>query len=190
MRAAIASLALLLPVTAACGPRPAAPSTSNPEPAAPAAATAPATDPGASEPATPSEPAAPSLQASTPTLEQIDARNAAATLGKPGSTTREVWGVDGDTYTTSRWPDKGIVLITNSAGDAHSIVCKAPCTWTTAKGVAVGTAATVVEQVYGAQINREESNAELLMVGDMYGGTYFTIDAGKVTEIFHGTNAE
>ncbi|MFO0635915.1 MAG: hypothetical protein U0168_24000 [Nannocystaceae bacterium] len=178
-------------MTASCGPRPAATSTSTPEPAATAAPAAEPAPAAATPDAAPSDAAAtPTLQPSSPTLEQFDARNATATLGKPGSRKSEVWGVDGDTYTTSQWPARGIVLITNSAGVAHSIVCKAPCSWTTAEGVAIGTSAAVVEQVYGTRINREESTAELLMVGDMYGGTYFTIADGKVTEIFHGTNAE
>lgn len=121
-------------------------------------------------------------------LDDLDAEGAVRLLGKPAGKSSEEWAVDGVTYTTWKWA--GVDLITNPDGVAHSVTCEAPCALRTKLGIGLGSTADEVRKAYGKQINRRESNAEHLRVGDIYGGIFFDLKAGKVVRIFIGTNAE
>jgi hypothetical protein len=123
-------------------------------------------------------------------LDALDADQASARLGKPASKKTETWAADGGKYTTWTWPDKGIVLITSSDGAPHAVTCENTCTFATAEGIALGATADAVKKAYGKKINRKESSATDLIVGDAYGGTFFHLEGGKVVRIFVGDAAE
>ena len=123
-------------------------------------------------------------------LDEIDADTAIGLLGNPARKTSEEWAADGAVYTTWVWPTHGVVLITGPARSVHSVTCDGACTLKTTLGIAIGSTADDVKQAYGKQINKRESSATDIVVGDAYGGTFFAIEAGKVVRIFVGTAAE
>ena len=123
-------------------------------------------------------------------LDELDADGAIGLLGKPARKTSEEWAMDGQVYTTWTWPSHGVVLITGAARSAFSVTCEAPCALKTKAGIGLGSTVEEVKKAYGKQINKRESSATDLVIGDAYGGTFFAIDGGKVVRIFIGTAAE
>jgi hypothetical protein len=123
-------------------------------------------------------------------LDALDADQALARLGKPASKKTEKWEVDGGMYTTWTWPDKGVELITSADGVAHAVTCEKTCTFATAKGIALGATAAAVKKAYGKAVNKGESSKKTIIVGDVYGGLFFDIEADKVVRIFSGSAAE
>lgn len=123
-------------------------------------------------------------------LDDLDADGAIGVLGKPARKTSEEWAMDGQVYTTWTWPNHGVVLITGAARSVFSVTCEAPCALKTKAGIGIGSTVDEVKKAYGKQINKRESSATDLVIGDAYGGTFFAIDGGKVVRIFIGTAAE
>lgn len=123
-------------------------------------------------------------------LDDLDADGAIGLLGKPARKTSEEWAMDGQVYTTWTWPSHGVVLITGAARSVFSVTCEAPCALKTKTGIGIGSTVDEVKKAYGKQINKRESSATDLVIGDAYGGTFFAIDGGKVARIFIGTAAE
>jgi hypothetical protein len=123
-------------------------------------------------------------------LDDLDADGAMGLLGKPARKTSEEWAMDGQVYTTWTWPSHGVVLITGAMRSVFSVTCEGSCALKTKAGIGIGSTVDEVKTAYGKQINKRESSATDLVIGDAYGGTFFAIDGGKVVRIFIGTAAE
>lgn len=123
-------------------------------------------------------------------LDDLDADGAMGLLGKPARKTSEEWAMDGQVYTTWTWPSHGVVLITGAVRSVFSVTCEGACALKTKAGIGIGSTVDDVKKAYGKQINKRESSATDLVIGDAYGGTFFAIDGGKVVRIFIGTAAE
>lgn len=127
-----------------------------------------------------------------------------AALGPPASKTEPVeYGATGETISDWAWPDRGVTLSmmldAGAAGGARieSMTIKAPATLTTSRGVGIGTSRAEVERIYGAYVGigrqpdePDTTSPEQLIIGSLYGGTFFMFSDGKVSEIFVGAAAE
>ena len=106
----------------------------------------------------------------------------------------------GETVSTWAWPAQGLevrVSITADATMVTAITITAPSKLTTSRGVGIGTPRATVESTYAAYrtIGREAgepdpSNEDRIVIGSVYGGTFFTFKDGKVSDIFVGAGAE
>lgn len=64
-----------------------------------------------------------------------------------------------------------------------------PCGFETSRAVKVGDSAAAVRAAYGGLLS-EESTATSLIVGSIYDGVIFSLEGGRVREIFVGAAAE
>jgi hypothetical protein len=126
-----------------------------------------------------------------------------AKLGAPASKTPPVEeGATGAIVSTWTWPALGLALHMTGATAADaptvgSITLSAPSRLTTSRGIGIGAGRAEVERIYAASLakGREPGEADpstpaQLIIGSIYGGTFFHFENGKVTEIFVGAGAE
>ena len=119
-------------------------------------------------------------------------------LDKPDSKSTPVeWGADALMHEDWTWTGKGLVLNMSSEKDnpsatrsVFSVTAGAPCRFTTAAGIGIGSTYDEILAAYPRDINKEESNREQVTVGSVYGGIIFTLRDNKVFRIFLGAAAE
>lgn len=127
-----------------------------------------------------------------------------ARLGPPDHKSEpEELGATGEIVSDWRWPAHGAVLSmaldASAAGGARvsAMIISAPSTLTTSRGVGIGTTRADVERIYQEYLGKgrepeepDTTSAEQLIIGSVYGGTFFEFADGKVTKIFVGAGAE
>lgn len=105
----------------------------------------------------------------------------------------------GETISMWRWTT-GVTLAmagTPPALTVSSITIAPPSKLTTSRGVGIGTTRAEVERIYKASLGTgrqpgepDTTSPESLVIGSVYGGTFFSFTDGKVTQIFVGAGAE
>jgi len=115
-------------------------------------------------------------------------------LGQPDSKTKELeWGADGLMHQEWVYKAKGITL--NMSRDEKvqqifAITVTAPSDLKTARGIGIGSGHMDVMKAYEKDIDKEESNDNVVVVGSIYGGIIFSLKGHKVESIFAGAAAE
>ncbi|MEZ4398405.1 MAG: hypothetical protein R3B06_00195 [Kofleriaceae bacterium] len=109
-------------------------------------------------------------------------------------------GASGEMLSTWTWPAAGVSLDMAMTGDqaaVHSISITPPSKLTTSRGVGIGTSRAEVERIYAEHLGRgrepdepDTTSPEQLIIGSIYGGTFFGFHDGKVDSIFVGAGAE
>lgn len=125
-----------------------------------------------------------------------------AAFGAPASKGEVVeWEATGDRTATWTW-NEGLKLEMAEAADGapptvHSMHMEAPSKRTTSRGVGIGTPYAEVDRTYtpfrgkGGQDGEPEVwGPESIIVGSVYGGTFFTFEGGVVARVFVGAGAE
>ena len=133
----------------------------------------------------------------------LDAARIHELLGPPDAKGEMVeMGATGEFEADWTWPAKGLVLrmaapTATDAPHVSAITIRAPSDLRTSRGVGVGSARADVEATYAAYLGKgrepdepDTTSPTQLIVGSIYGGTFFTFAGGKVTEIFVGAGAE
>jgi hypothetical protein len=157
---------------------------------------------GAADPVTPASMVDPTNES----LGGIQLGDAAAkvveVLGEPGEKGELVeWAATGERVAEWTWEAQGINLGMAEVNDAllvHSMLIRAPSTLTTSRGIGIGATFEQVDAAYKAfrTQGREEGEPEQwdlengITVGSVYGGTMFSFENGKVSQIFVGAAAE
>ncbi len=124
-----------------------------------------------------------------------------AILGEPATRSpAEEMGATGELISTWSWPDQGVTLamaMTGERGEVSSMTFSAPCKFTTSRGVGLGMTRPEVEKIYAEFIGKgrdegepDPSSETQLVIGSIYGGTFYEFDGGKVVQIFVGAGAE
>jgi len=121
----------------------------------------------------------------------------AKVLGKPDSKGEQVlWEAIGEWVEEGRYPEQGVTLAMCSkkkegAKTVLNISAEAPCKLATSRGIKIGSSEADVAKAYAKERSKEESVAgQLFVAGSVYGGVIFTIEKGKVVQIFIGAAAE
>lgn len=175
------SLGLLLSI-AGCGGKSAAPTTGTSAPAGPLGDPASETIGGISLGATPA------------VVEKL--LGAPATKSPP-----QEMGATGEFVSDWHWATGETLSMAAGTADGAptvgSITIEAPSKLTTSRGVGLGSTRAEVEKVYQAFLGKgrqegepDTTSAESLIVGSVYGGTFFSFEGGKVSRIFVGAGAE
>lgn len=107
----------------------------------------------------------------------------------------EYWGAIGTYVQNWEYPSLGINLEMESesqGGDkiVRSITIVQPCKFTTSQGISIGSDTKTVKEKYLKLIDASNSDANIIVVGSIYGGTIFTLKDGAVSKIFIGAAAE
>lgn len=118
-------------------------------------------------------------------------------LGQPDSAGEEYESqIDGCFVQDLYYLSEGIIL-EMAAGEkkkekqVSSIFIESPCTLKTEKGIGIGSKEEEVLAKYEGFINKKYSNKGInVMLGNIYGGTFFNIEEGTVVSIFVGAGAE
>ena len=122
-------------------------------------------------------------------------------LGAPATKgTLQEMAATGDVVADWKWTT-GVTLTMAEGVDhvltVHAITLEAPSKLTTSRGVGIGASRAEVETIYkqflgvGRQDGEPDTTSpEQLIIGSVYGGTFFQFTAGKVTRIFVGAGAE
>jgi hypothetical protein len=166
-----------------------------------AACSGPSTPPVSDPP--PSAPPAPAESESIGGIALGDpAAEVEAAFGAPASKGEVVeWEATGDRTATWTWSE-GLKLEMAETTDGappivHSMHMEAPSKRTTSRGVGIGTPYAEVDRIYAPfrGQGREEGEPEVwgpesIIVGSVYGGTFFTFEGGAVSSVFVGAGAE
>lgn len=111
-------------------------------------------------------------------------------------------GATGDMIAEWKWEKQGLSITVQKLPDgliARGISITAPSTAKTSRGIGIGSTWAEVDAVYspfkGQGLNPDEGEPvtwgpEQIIVGSVYGGTFFSFEDGKVTSIFVGAGAE
>jgi hypothetical protein len=170
----------------------------------------PTTLPVELEPASSPAPAAEHAELADPTSENIGgvglgdpAASVEAAFGPPTERSEvEEWGATGDRVSTWTWAGKGLEINMTEHAEGFvvlSIFVSAPCTATTSRGIGIGASWEDVDATYrefrGQGLNEDEEeepqwDRDEIIVGSIYGGTFFDFEGGKVSSIFVGAGAE
>ncbi len=117
-------------------------------------------------------------------------------LGIPEYKGEEAFWEGTATY-VQRWEYRGLGLALEMEAykqgeekKVFHIEVTSPSAFTTSKGVAIDSTKEEVLESYAGEINEEESESGVIVVGSIYGGTCFFIKDGKVSKIFIGELAE
>ena len=125
-----------------------------------------------------------------------DAAEVTRLFGEPESTTGPVVNEGVGTVNWMwKYPGKGLEIEIgaedkNAPKRVSAIVIGPGSTLKTRFGIGVGSPVADVEKAYGPCLSREESSAETLVAGTLYGGVIFSIENGQVRTIFVGAGAE
>ena len=114
----------------------------------------------------------------------------------PIESPRQVWGSDGRVHQSLAFPARGLTL--GMVSDAlagpqvvASILARPPCTFSTRRGIRIGSSEADVQRAYGAEHNAEEGRqGSLFVAGSFFGGLTFTLRNGSVAEIVLGAVSE
>lgn len=123
-------------------------------------------------------------------------------LGAPATKSPpQEMGATGEFVSDWHWTTGETLSMAGSTADAAptvgSITLEAPSKLTTSRGVGIGTSRAEVETIYKQLlgVGRQEgepdtTSPEQLIIGSVYGGTFFQFTDGKVSRIFVGAGAE
>lgn len=118
-------------------------------------------------------------------------------LGKPKTKgTLVLQEADGVWVQDWEYPEAGLSITMGAEKKAGAktiarFTASAPCALATKAGIKIGSTAAEVTKAYKAHLDKENPpTAKLITVGSIYGGILFTIEKGKVTDIFFGAAAE
>ncbi|MUV03320.1 hypothetical protein GN157_06315 [Flavobacterium rakeshii] len=103
--------------------------------------------------------------------------------------------VDGEYYQSWDYEEKGISLVMRvDAQESAKIVAEIkltyPCNMTTSHGIRIGSSEEEVYNQYKGNISKEDSNKEIVVIGNIYEGVFFMLKESKVTGIIIGSMAE
>lgn len=116
-----------------------------------------------------------------------------AGLGEPeDKSPMRVWGADGLEHQKWFYPTKGIELDMKSREGAfviNMIRINNPCDYKTKQDIGIGSSIKEIHSAYNNKLNPESSDSKLV-VGTVYGGIIFGMNAGTVSSIFIGAAAE
>ncbi len=126
----------------------------------------------------------------------LEASEVKAALGAPAS--KGPWSDEPATgLTIQEWdyPALGISVTMSreepgGAVTVNRFFVEAPCRLATSRGIRIGDPGDEVRRAYKGLLSQEDSDPESLVVGSVYDGVIFTLEAGKVTRIFVGAAAE
>ena len=102
----------------------------------------------------------------------------------------------GDAVETWYWTEKGITIdflapdMTADVTTVRSFTLAAPYEVKGAKGVGIGSTKQEVLDVYSGVIEPRSEGEDMIIVGSIYGGIFFTLVDDKVSTIFVGAGAE
>ncbi len=158
----------------------------------------------APQPQPPATPEAPATSESIGGIELGDpASKVEAAFGPPASKGEVVeWEATGDRTATWTWSEGLRFEMAEGAAGApptvHSMSMQAPSKRTTSRGVGIGTPYADVDRIYApfrgqGQVPEGEPvrwSPEGIIVGSVYGGTFFDFTDGKVSNVFVGAGAE
>lgn len=101
-------------------------------------------------------------------------------------------GASGEWLVEWKYPSKGVELVMGGKTNAtlHSITLTAPSTLKNADGIGIGSPRADIEKRYAKLIDKSESRESTIILGSVYGGTFFDFENGKVSRIFVGAGAE
>jgi hypothetical protein len=114
-----------------------------------------------------------------------------AAVGHPNRRSGNSKSSDGAIWQLWEYRKLGMILLMTSPRKGaeqtlSSITIQAPSKLSTARQIAVGSSEEDVRKAYGAEIDRENSGAEMIVAGTLKGGLVFTTSRGKVVRIFLG----
>ena len=139
----------------------------------------------------------PALEALGPLTLGMPEQEIKAQLGEPETAgTPELWGADGLLHWTLAYPAQGLSLGMAGTGAAegtlYAIHAAAPCTLTTARGLAIGAPRETALTLYAGLINPEwdEQASGSILIGTIFGGIMIGIENGLVSSLFIGAMAE
>ncbi|MCL2131404.1 MAG: hypothetical protein FWH36_02960 [Lentimicrobiaceae bacterium] len=107
----------------------------------------------------------------------------------------EYWGGTG-TY-VQEWKYKNLGLILDMESDelgedkkVFNIEVISPSSFITSKGIGIGSSVDLVLRKYAKEINKENSEQNIIIIGSIYEGTYFFVNEDKVSKFIIGTLAD
>ena len=118
-------------------------------------------------------------------------------IGQPTSKSKaEEWGADGLIH--QEWNYNRLNLVINMAyppgketeAIIFSITANGSNTFKTRANVGIGNTYEEISQAYQRDIDKEQSNKNIITVGSVYGGIIFSFEDGKAYRVFLGPAAE
>lgn len=132
-----------------------------------------------------------------PIRQGMSAEDAVAALGepteKPGFVLMEATG---EYVSDWPWPDKDLTLSmmgTDEAGTGATvggITCGKSCAFGLPHGLKIGSSRAEVEAIYGDDFDKGFTDENTFVAGSVFGGSFYSFEAGKVVGIFIGAGAE
>ncbi len=133
----------------------------------------------------------------------LDSASIVKLIGAPDETSEEqFWGADGGFHSTWTYDKLGLSIGMNRA-PAHPkesiqakqidrITVQAPSTYSTKRGISIGSSIEDVRIAYKKAISDSQANSNpiTLVAGTVYGGLIFTFEERKVSKLFLGAAAE
>lgn len=105
-----------------------------------------------------------------------------------------IWGADGLEHQTWRYSAEEIELDLvkdrNGVQKVDRILIKKPCSYKTSRNIGIGNAETDIRTAYREEINPQDSRANRLVAGTIYGGVIFQLQDGLISSVFIGAAAE
>jgi len=107
----------------------------------------------------------------------------------------EYWGATGTYVQEWKYKALGLILYMESGefeGNKKVFIIEvvSPSSYKTSKGVGIGATMDFVLKKYANEINEEESDQDVIIIGSIYGGTCFFIKEGKVNNFIIGALAD
>lgn len=114
-------------------------------------------------------------------------------LGTPEETSpAEVWEADGETHQFWNYPKQGVSLemIGKEEPLINGITISPPYALKTTKSVGIGSSNEEVLNKYKAFLDKNNTDDNMIVAGDLGAGIIFSFDKGIVTSIFFGSAGE
>lgn len=114
-------------------------------------------------------------------------------LGTPEETSpAEVWEADGETHQFWNYPQKGvsIEMIGKEEPLINGITISSPYALKTSKSVGLGSSKDEILNKYKAFLDKNNTDDNMIVAGDLGAGIIFSFEKGAVTSIFFGSAGE
>lgn len=125
------------------------------------------------------------------------AQEIVAKLGEPDKKgARMTEEASGDIVEYWTWSAKGVTLgmtapnMTDPVNASRDITVRAPFAEKTERGIGIGSTEAEVQKAYAGLLDPNSKPGEQWIAGSIYGGVFFTITDGVVSDIFIGAGAE